>query len=299
MRRFRSALVLSALVGLASPTLVTDALAAPTKKAAAKKTAAKKAPPPAKAAPPPMVSAEHKKALAEKFAGFKFGMTKDEVLAVLQKQINERYEEKIKATTDVAMQDRYRKEKKAELARVASTYVEFDGKRTGWDVSIVENEFAHGTGESMMERWENDNGKNQRRFFFFYNQRLWKMFISLDVSVIPEDKRNFETFKGVMENQYGKGAVDGGTISWRAGEFDVRAIDRLKDYGALGLVLEDPKVRSEVVALRESKAPPKKDTPSVIKAVIDPEGKDHPDVKSNSGAVEAVIQGNGGTTIQK
>ena len=52
--------------------------------------------------PPPMVSAEHKKALAEKFGGFKFGMTKDEVLGVLQKQIDERYEDKIKATTDIA-----------------------------------------------------------------------------------------------------------------------------------------------------------------------------------------------------
>ena len=39
---------------------------------------------------------EYKKKLAEKFAGFKFGMTKDEVLAVLQKQINERFEEKIR-----------------------------------------------------------------------------------------------------------------------------------------------------------------------------------------------------------
>lgn len=290
MRRFRSALVLTALFGLASPTLAAGAK----KPAAAKKAkAAKKAPAPKKAEPPPMVNAEHKKALAEKFAGFKFGMTKDEVLAVLQKQINERFEEKIKATTDVSMQDRLRKDKKAELARTASTYVEFNGKKTGWDVSIVENEFAHSTNESMMERWENDNGKNQRRFFFFYNQRLWKMFISLDVTMIPEDKRNFDTFKGVMESQYGKGAVTGGTIAWRAGEFDVRAVDRLKDYGALGLVLEDPSVRGEIVALRETKAPPKKETPAVIKAVIDVDGKDHPDVKSNTGAVEAVIQAQG------
>src|SRR5262249_28954315 len=151
--------------------------------------------------------------------------------------------------------------------RVASTYVAFEGKKTGWDVSIVEAEFAHNTGESMMERWENDNGKNQRRFFFFYNQKLWKMYISLDVSMIPEDKRNFETFKNVMENQYGKGGVDGGTIAWRAGDFDVRAIDRLKDYGALGLVLEDPRVRGEILALREQHAPPKQETPSVIRAV--------------------------------
>ena len=301
MRRFRQALVLSLLFGLAvSPAVAGGAKKpAPAKKAPAKAPAAKKPAPPPKKGPAPMVNAEQKKSLLDKMAGFKFGMTKDEILGVLQKQINERYEEKIKATTDVAQQDRYRKEKKAELGRVSQTYVKFDGKSTGWDVSIIEGEFAHNTSEALMERWENDNGKNNRRFFFFYNDRLWKMFISLDVSMIPEDKRNFDTFKGVMESQYGKGAIDGGTIAWRAGEFDVRAIDRLKDYGALGLVLEDPKVRGEIVALRESKAPPKKETPSVIKAVIDPEGKDHPDVKSNTGAVEAVIQGNGGTTIKK
>lgn len=291
MRRIRTALLLSALVGFgfSGPALAKPKKATATKKAKAPAPAAKKL------GPPPMVTGEHKKALAEKFAGFKFGMTKDEVLDVLRKSISERYEEKIKATTDVAMQDRYRKEKKTELARISSTYVEFNGKRTGWDVSIVEKEFAHNTGESMMERWENDNGKNQRRFFFFYNQRLWKMYISLDVSMIPEDKRNFDTFKGVMEGQYGKGQVDGGTIAWRAGEFDVRAVDRLKDYGALGLVLEDPKVRSEVVALRESKAPPKKETSAIIKAVVDTDDSDHPDVKTNSGAVEAVIQASGGS----
>ncbi|HUS31946.1 MAG TPA: hypothetical protein VMZ53_25770 [Kofleriaceae bacterium] len=298
MGRIRSALLFSALLGLAT----SSALAADAKKkkaVPAKKVPAKKAEAPKKAAPPPMVTADHKKALAEKMGGFKFGMTKDEILKVLQKQIDDRFEEKIKATTDVATQDKLRKEKKAELARTSSTYVKFDGKKTGWDVSIIETEFAHNTGESMMERWENEGGKNNRRFFFFKDEKLWKMYISLDVSMIPEDKRNFDTFKGVMEGQYGKGAIDGGTISWRAGEFDARAVDRLKDYGALGLVVEDPKVRNELVAAREAVAPKKAETPSVIKAVIDTEGKDHPDVKSNSGSVEAVIQANGGGSTKK
>jgi hypothetical protein len=296
MRRIRSALLLSVLFGLAVPTVAMGQAkkAAPAKKAPAKaKAPAKPAPPPKKVVVP-MVGAEQKKALVEKLAGFKFGMTKAEILAVLQKQINERYEEKIKATTDVAQQDRFRKDKKADLARVSQTFVKFDGKSTGWDVSIIEGEFAHNTNESLMERWENDGGKNNRRFFFFYNDRLWKQFISLDVSMIPEEKRNFDTFKAVMEGQYGKGAVEGGTIAWRAGEFDARAVDKLKDYGALGLALEDASVKGEIVALRVSKAPPKKDTPAVIKAVLDSDGKDKPDVKSNAGAVEGVIQAQGG-----
>ena len=56
---------------------------------------------------------------------------------------------------------------------------------------------------------------------------------------------------------------------------------------------------TELVAVRESKAPPKHETPSVIKAVIDTDNKDHPDVKSNSGAVEGVIQANGGNAPKK
>src|SRR5690242_16253751 len=137
--RLRSALLV-ALFSLSTPAFAKGG----------SKTAAKTAPK-KKVAPP---NAEHKKALLDLMAGFKFGMTKDEVLATLQKKIDETYEEKIKATSDITAQDRLRKEKKTELARVSSTFVSFEGKRTGWDVSIIENEFAHNTGESMMERWE-------------------------------------------------------------------------------------------------------------------------------------------------
>ncbi len=284
MRRIGTALIISALLGSSAfAGSKTAAKAAPAKKAAA-------APAPKKKAPPVPVSAEHKKALAELYAGFKFGMSKDEVIGALQKKIDEKYEDKIKQTTDVAAQDRIRREKKAELQRIASSYITFDGKRTGWDVSIIEAEFAQNTGESMMDQWENQGGKNQRRFFFFYDGKLWKMFVSLDVSILPEDKKNFDTFKGVMESKYGAGNIDPGLITWYAGEFDVRAVDRLKDYDALGLVIEDPHVKSQVEAVRAEHAPAKKDTPAVIKAVIDPDHKDHYDVHANGGAVDAVIK---------
>jgi hypothetical protein len=283
MRRLRPVLFAS-LLGLVAP-----AVAA----AQAKPAAAKVAKKPVKQKP---VSAEHKKALAEVLGGFKLGMSKDEVIAVFSKQLDERYDEKIKATTDIGAQDRLRKDKKAEVTRLQQSYVAFDtAKPSPWDVSIVEDEFAHTTGEAMLERWENQGGKNQRRFFFFYDGKLWKMFVSLDVSILPEDKKNFATFESVMEAKYGPGDVGNGVIAWHAGEFDVRAVDKLKTYDALALVIEDPKVRAEVEATRVAKAAPKHETPSVIKAVIDPDRKDHPDVKANSDAVDSVIKAQGGT----
>src|SRR4051812_48892902 len=190
MRR-TSRILLVSLLGFAAPVLAQG------KKAPAPQEPAKEA---KKAKPRKMtpVSAEHKKALAELFGGFKFGMTKDEVIAVFAKQLDERYDEKIKATTDIAAQDQLRRDKKNEVSRLESSYITFDtAKPSPWDVSIIEDEFAHNTSESMLERWENQGGKNQRRFFFFYEGKLWKMFVSLDVSILPEDKKNFATFQSV------------------------------------------------------------------------------------------------------
>ncbi len=261
------------------------------KKAPAPKTVKKvKAPPPKKIPP---VSAEAKKKLALNMATFKFGMTKEEVIVGLNKSINEQWEEKIKATSDITLKDRLRREKKDELGRIEKSYVAFEGKKGGWDVSIVEEEFAHNTGESMIEKWEKEDGKNNRRFFFFHEGKLYKMFIQLDVSILPEDKRNFEAFKGVMTSSYGVGDVEADRITWRTSEFDVRAIDKLKAYGAVALVIEDPRVKKELVALREAKAPPKKETNPVIKSIVDTDGTSKPDVKNNT-AVDAVIQAHGG-----
>jgi hypothetical protein len=285
MHRLRR-ILLASMLGAAVPLLAPQAIAKPAKEAR-------------KARPRP-VSAAHKKALAELYSGFKFGMTKDEVIGVFAKQLDERYDEQIKATTDITAQDRLRRDKRNEVNRLQQSYVTFDSaKPSPWDVSIIEDEFARGTGESMLERWENQNGKNQRRFFFFHEGKLWKMFVSLDVSILPEDKKNFATFQSVMEGKYGAGEVDPGKITWRAGEFDVRAVDKLKTYDALALVIEDPRVRKTVVALREAKAPPPKGTSSVIRAMVDTENKDRPDVKQNSDAVDQVIRAQGGTPPPK
>jgi hypothetical protein len=291
-------IIVVSLLGFAPPALAQGA--APKQTAAAKPAAAAKPTAAAKDKKPKprkltALSADHKKALAELYAGFKFGMTKDEVIAVFSKQLDERYDEKIKATTDITAQDRLRRDKKAEVNRLQQSFTSFDSsKPSPWDVSIVEDEFAHNTGEAMLERWENQGGKNQRRFFFFYEGKLWKMFLSLDVSILSEDKKNFATFQGVMEAKYGPGDVEDGRITWRTAELDVRAVDKLKSYDALALVIEDPKVRREVDAMREAKAPPRHETSSVIKAVIDTDHNDHPDPKANSNAVDAVIRAQGG-----
>jgi hypothetical protein len=131
MRRIKTLLVAS-LFGLSASALA-DAPKKPTPppgkgapaKPEAKKPDPKKPPAPKKVV---MVNAEKKKLLAENLAGFKFGMTKDDVLKKLGKELDDRYDAKIKQTTDIPTQDRLRADKKKELSEVQKSWIEFNGK---------------------------------------------------------------------------------------------------------------------------------------------------------------------------
>ena len=100
-----------------------------------------------------------------------------------------------------------------------------------------------------------------------------------------------------MAKVYGVGIMGAGNISAAYlrlaplfKNLEVRAIDKLKTYDAIGLSLEDPVVKKPLLALRVTKAPPKKETNSIIKAVLDTDKTDKPDVKANSNAVDSVIK---------
>jgi hypothetical protein len=54
-------------------------------------------------------------------------------------------------------------------------------------------------------------------------------------------------------------------------------------------------VRKEVEAVRVAKAPPRGPNNSPIKAVLDPENKDHPPIRSDSSTVDGVIRAQGGS----
>lgn len=242
-----------------------------------------------KVAPP---NAEQKKALAQLMGSFKWGMSKDEIVAQLTKNIDERYAEQIKATSDVYVQDKLRKEKGKEVTRIRQSFTEFTGKKTGWDVSLIDEEFAHNTGESMLVYWENQGGKNQRRFFFLHDGELWKMFIAFDTKQLADDQRNFGFFRGLMETSYGKGATVNGRVSWKTSEFEVQAVDKMAFYGAFGLLIQNPAKLKAIAAVREANAPEKKGKDQLIEVIRDKgDGSSKVNLDENKDAVDAIISG--------
>lgn len=278
---------------ISSASLVGVADAQPKKPAPKTAKAKKPAPKPSKpkeekVAPP---TAEQKKALGELMGAFTFGMTRDQVLAQLAKSIDERYAEQIKATSDVYTQDKLRKEKNKEITRIKQSFAEFTGKKTGWDVSVIDDEFAHNTEESMLVYWENQGGKNQRRFFFFHGGELWKMFIAIDTKQLADDQRNFAFFRGLMEARYGKGATVAGRVVWKVPEFEVQAVDKMAFYGAFGLLIQNPAKLRAIAEIRAANAPAKKDKDQIIEVIKEKEGDSGPDLNANKDAVDAIISG--------
>ncbi len=237
------------------------------------------------------ITAEQKKALGELMGAFQFGMSKDEILVQLTKQIDERYAEQIKATSDVMTQDKLRKEKQKELTRIKQSVVEFNGQKTGWDVSLIDEEFAQNTGESMLVYWENEGGKNQRRFFFFYEGKLWKMFIAFDTKQLAPESRNFGFFRTMLEARYGKGKVEKNYEAWATPEFEVRAVDKMAFYGALGLLIHQPSMLKTIADTRAANAPAAKGKDHIIEVIREKgDGSDSVNLDDND-AVNSIING--------
>ncbi len=240
-----------------------------------------------------------KKELGALMGAFSFGMTKDEVMGKLKAENKERYQEKIAAVSEAFQQDNLRKERDKEVKRIQDSFISFEGKRSGWDVSIVDDQFGHNTGESMLEYWENVDGKDQRRFFFFHEGKLYKMFIALNSGMLKENQKSFAFFQDLMEKRFGRGQVlyttdkDGVEhptgLTWRSSKYLVSAYDKLGFYGSFCLSIAEPGTETRLAEARKAKLPqPKKDT--VIETVVQKDKeKDNPSLDENAGAVDAVI----------
>jgi hypothetical protein len=168
----------------------------------------------------------------------------------------------MKDERDVHQQDILRKEMNEEIDKVKHSHVKFDGQKTGWDVSIIDKEFRHKNNESMAIIWE----KDQRRFLFFYHDKLYKQFIAFNAEHPKFQGKSFDDFAKLLENRFGKGEMkftslrtkDEMTVDhleWAAqADTILWAIDQSQFYGNFCLVLKQASVVAKLEKDRD-KAP--------------------------------------------
>lgn len=297
MGRNRSILValvlgLVAAVGVAGSAADAEAKG---KKAKKSKKAKKKAEPAAKAA--------DTRAIGELMGGFEFGMSSDKVLKIIYARIDEKYKERIAATTDVYQQDQLRQTAKKEKAKIKKSFIKFNGQKSGWDVSIIDEEFSHNNDESMLVYWERDDerGTEQRRFFFFVDGELYKMYIAFDAKMFPPEKRKFAYFHEIMETRYGAGDlvfVDDAYgdqqikhLFWKDGTYYLRAINRMEFYGTFCLAISSSKVETWLADRRAERNPNSGKDNAIIDSMTEGEDDETSLGESNSNVVDSIIHG--------
>lgn len=194
---------------------------------------------------------------------FKWGMTPQAVMEKLNAKIDANYKERAdKVRLDPRKSDGIRGEMKNEKDRVAKSVVKFDGKKGGWDVSIIDEEFVQNNGESMLTYKE----PKSTRYFFFSGESLYKMFVAFDKDVVAG--KSFPEFGEMMQAKYGKAQAVYRDVTlrgakskvldafqWRSAEGDgLRLVDRSKFYDVYCLVIYDHSVEERQAEVRSNNA---------------------------------------------
>jgi hypothetical protein len=215
------------------------------------------------AAKAPVATADQRRSMADLAGKFKWGMSEDEVFKVIEDATHARYKELVAKEPDVNKQDDLRKKELEDIARTKSSLVMFEGKKTGWDVSIIDKEFAQRNDEAMITMWE----KDQRRFLFFWHDKLYKQFIAFDSTHPVFKDKSFDDFVKLIEGRYGQSQMKFSQmktkddmvvdhIEWpAAGDFQLWAIDQASFYGNFCLRLFQPSTQAQLDKIHAEKNP--------------------------------------------
>ncbi|MDQ3031743.1 MAG: hypothetical protein M3Y87_04945 [Myxococcota bacterium] len=197
-------------------------------------------------------------AIAPALGDLRWGLSPADTFNHLKRQVEASYSERLNeaARTDTILEDRLRQRMGAEIRRMRSTYVRFRGEASGWDTSFIRDEFTHGNNESMM-LWR-DESTHSQRYYFFINDRLWKVYQAFDASVFAG--AGFDQFSEAIQGRFGRGVSRSGAlvegrapaqwVEWQDASTRLRAIDQTRFYGFFCLVFEDKATLQQLPQLR-------------------------------------------------
>lgn len=219
------------------------------------------------------------RAIAELSGKFKWGSSPDDVLKVIDEGLTKKYAELISKEPDVYKQDQLRQQHQDELKKIKDSYIKFDGRKTGWDSSLVDKEFGQRNDESMMVLWE----KDQKRFLFFWHERLYKQFIAFNAEHPVFEGKSFDDFAKLIQDRYGqadmklaalrtKDDVKLDHLEWpSSGDYTLWAIDETGFYGNFCLKLQQTSVFPQVERERAEHTPRASTHNAIIDSVTAPE----------------------------
>ena len=219
---------------------------------------------------PPQVAS-----LAPFMDGLKWGMSHAEVTKQFTQTggvIWKDYDEKLAKARVGPEQTALEAEREQAKSAFTRSFIEFKDTPTGYDTTGIKNEFTYKNKESLM--WIQRQGK--KRYFFFINDRLWKMYDEIPLAEGGAMGKTFlEAVNKINAQLNAQGRVQQAdpakgvfatTVDWKDGANHLRAVDRSSDQ-MIGLVVEDSSTLSNLAALRPNKPVDPNEIDPSIKAV--------------------------------
>lgn len=181
-----------------------------------------------------------------------FGADFEAIAAWVGKRLDKVYLPRIANAPDANERARLRARREQEIVLLRNAEVRFDGRQTGFEVSIIANEFGVGTDESMYRYKEG----LETHYFFMHQGKLWKYARALsDGPTFAARYTAFQNAFGVPvevgDEPDGKGGRTIVAATWKSAGFDVRLVNRRTIYGLDLFVIEDREKAVELVALRQ------------------------------------------------
>lgn len=208
---------------------------------------------------------------------FNWGMKPEDVMKIVKGDVTKKYmARREKAVADPGKQQRIMDEMNKELKAVDASYIKFDGKKSGLDVSIVGGEFVQNNDEAVLTTKED----KWTRYFFFFEGQLYKMFLAFNKDSLPAGV-SFKDFGAMMQAKYGRAqelfrdektksgaALVLDAYAWVSRSADsLKLVDRSQFYDVYCLVVYDPKIEARVMDKRKITNPPKDTSDSLVEAV--------------------------------
>jgi hypothetical protein len=209
------------------------------------------------------------------FAGLKFGMSLEQLAKLNDKELDVEFKKRFLAaspTETLGIEDELRA-KKAVFRR---SRIDFTDTPTGIDQSALKGEYSYGNKESlarMQPRTREDGKEIPARNFFFFDDKLWKVYEEYKLGPKSNLGENFDAAVAKLSKVFGgapqKVAADfqkGQSFDeaiWRDNEKIIRAIDR---GDTLGMVFVERATQERLASLRTRKVEDQHELDKDVKA---------------------------------
>ncbi|MCL2778371.1 MAG: hypothetical protein FWD73_10230 [Polyangiaceae bacterium] len=215
--------------------------------------------------------------------GLKWGMSRAELTKLYTQPngiISKDYDEKLMKARVGPEMNALEAEREQQKAAFARSLVEFKDIPTGYDTSGIKNEYTYRNSESLM--WVERQGR--KRYFFFFNDRLWKIYDEVPLYDSGEFGSSYDDavramtatigVKGRIRNADASKGPVATTVDWKDGVSHLRLVDRSGER-VVAIVMEDIGTLNNLGELRRNKVTdPTAIEPSVsavIRGVSDPD----------------------------